>query len=129
MEQIADLKVGQKIKKIRELRNFTQEYMADKLAISQTSYGNLEREETEITLKRLLQVAQILEVKIGDLLGFDENKMLVGNMTNNTTGVINGLIYNNESFERERKLYEERISDLQKTVDNLQKTVEKLLEK
>ena len=129
MEQVSDLKVGQKIKKIRELRNFTQEYMADKLAISQTSYGNLEREETEITLKRLLQVAQILEIKIGDLLGFDENKMLVGNMNHNTKSVLNGVVYNHESFERERKLYEERISDLQKTVDNLQKTVEKLLEK
>jgi transcriptional regulator with XRE-family HTH domain len=128
MEKVSDLKVGQKIKKIRELRNFTQEYMADKLAISQTSYGNLEREETEITLKRLLQVAQILEIKISDLLGFDENKMLVGNMTNNSPTQA-GVIYNHESFERERKLYEERISDLQKTVDNLQKTVEKLLEK
>jgi len=84
----------------------------------------LEREETEITLKRLLQVAQILEIKVGDLLGFDENKMLVGNMTNNSPTQA-GVIYNNESFERERKLYEERISDLKKNIQFLEESIAK----
>lgn len=40
-----DLQVGQKIKKIRELRNYTQEYMAEQLGMSQTGYGNIERDE------------------------------------------------------------------------------------
>jgi transcriptional regulator with XRE-family HTH domain len=127
MEQITDFKIGQKIKKIRELRNFTQEYMAEKLAMSQTGYGNIERDETDITLKRIAQIAAALEIKIQDLMGFDENKMLVGSV-NNSTGQ-NGVIYNNESFERERKLYEGRIETLEKQVEHQQKIIDTLLNK
>ncbi len=33
--------VGQKIRKLRELRNYTQEYMATQLDLSQKSYCNI----------------------------------------------------------------------------------------
>ncbi|MDR0802540.1 MAG: helix-turn-helix domain-containing protein, partial [Fluviicola sp.] len=34
--------VGQKIKKLRELKNFTQEYMANRLEMTQPSYSKIE---------------------------------------------------------------------------------------
>jgi transcriptional regulator with XRE-family HTH domain len=36
------MELGTKIKKIRELRNLTQEYLADQLGISQPAYSKLE---------------------------------------------------------------------------------------
>lgn len=35
--------IGYKIKSIRELKNLTQEYMAEKLDISQAAYSKLEK--------------------------------------------------------------------------------------
>lgn len=67
--------IGQKIKKVRELRNYTQEYMAEKLGLSQNGYGKMEREDSDISVTRLTQIAEILEVNLLDLLTFDENKL------------------------------------------------------
>jgi len=43
------LHIGQKIKKLRELKNLTQEYMAEQLGMkNQSSYSKLESGETDI---------------------------------------------------------------------------------
>ena len=50
------------IRKIRESKDFTQDYLAMKLAISQNAYSKIELGYTKITVERLFQIAQILEV-------------------------------------------------------------------
>ena len=60
--------VAANIRKIREYRNYTQEYLAMKLGISQNAYSKIELAYTRITLERLIQIAQILNVDIVDLL-------------------------------------------------------------
>jgi transcriptional regulator with XRE-family HTH domain len=54
--------VGEKIRIQRVIKNYTQEYMAFMLDISQAAYSNIERDTTEITLVRLYEIAEILEV-------------------------------------------------------------------
>ena len=49
--------LGHKIKKLRELRNFSQEYMADQLGLSQSAYSKLETDQTELTYNRLSKIA------------------------------------------------------------------------
>ncbi len=44
------MSVGNKIKQLRELRNYTQQYMADRLNMSLTGYGKIERDSTDISL-------------------------------------------------------------------------------
>jgi transcriptional regulator with XRE-family HTH domain len=65
------MKVGEKIKKLRELRNYTQQYLADELDISLSGYGKIERDQTEITLVRLTKICSILEVDLHALLHFN----------------------------------------------------------
>ncbi len=101
--------IGQKIKKVRELRNYTQEYMAEKLGLSQNGYGKMEREDSDISVTRLTQIAEILEVNLLDLLTFDENKLFF-NITHNTTG--NGIAIYAALTDKERDLYEKMISQL-----------------
>ncbi|TLV01070.1 helix-turn-helix domain-containing protein [Dyadobacter luticola] len=60
--------VAQNIRKIREFRDYTQEYLAMKLGISQNAYSKIELAYTRITLERLIQIAQILEVDSVDLI-------------------------------------------------------------
>lgn len=66
-------KIGLTIRKIRELRNYTQTYMSDKLDMSLSGYSKIERDETEISIKRLAQIAEILEIEINSILKFDQN--------------------------------------------------------
>ena len=57
-----------KIRYYRELRKITQEDFADKLAMSPSGYSKLERGETKLTVERVQQIADILQVSIFDLI-------------------------------------------------------------
>jgi hypothetical protein len=47
-----------------------------------------------------------------ELLGFDEKTMFSGVVNNHATGGLNGVIFSNDNFERERKLYDAQIEQL-----------------
>lgn len=66
--------VATNIRKIRESKDYTQDYLAVKLAISQNAYSKIELGYTKITVERLFQIAQILEVNPISLIDFSENK-------------------------------------------------------
>lgn len=65
--------VASSIRKVREYRNYTQDYLAAKLEISQNAYSKIELGYSKITLDRLFHIALILEVQVMELLYFDKN--------------------------------------------------------
>ena len=72
MRSISDLKTQQivsNVRKVREFRNYTQDYLAAKLGISQNAYSKIELGYSSITLSRLVNIAEILEVDLVDLIG------------------------------------------------------------
>ena len=66
--------VAGNIRKVREYRNYTQDYLAAKLEISQNAYSKIELGYSKITLDRLFHIAIILEVEVMELLQFDAEK-------------------------------------------------------
>ncbi|GAB3703985.1 hypothetical protein GCM10027592_34750 [Spirosoma flavus] len=54
--------IGEKIRLQRLQRGLSQENMADLLNLSTTAYGDIERGKTDLTLSRLTQIAQALDV-------------------------------------------------------------------
>jgi len=71
MGSSSDLKtkeVVSNIRKIREFRNYTQDYLAAKLGISQNAYSKIELGYSNITLSRLIEISEILEVDLADLI-------------------------------------------------------------
>lgn len=62
------MNVGKTIRRLREYRNLTQEYMAARLNIGSTAYGNIERNEVKrLTIERLMQIADVLGVDFTEL--------------------------------------------------------------
>ena len=62
----------EKIKATRLQRNFTQEYVAEKIGVSVTAYGQIERGKTPaISLKRLELIADTLGIGVTEII---ENK-------------------------------------------------------
>ena len=53
--------IGQKIKAIRDLKGFKQDYVAEKLGISSGHYSNLENGHKTCTLYILIRLCQILD--------------------------------------------------------------------
>jgi transcriptional regulator with XRE-family HTH domain len=56
------------IKTVRKNKGISHEAMAFNLGITQAAYTKLERSETKLTVDMLYKIAEILEVKIEDLL-------------------------------------------------------------
>lgn len=117
--------IGNKIKKVRELRNYTQEYMANKLGMSLTGYGNIERDETDLQYSRLEKIADALGMRIEDLISFDEK--IVFNFTNNTNHNA-GYIVQHVVSDDVKKLYEGQIQLLTENITLLKEKVS-ILEK
>ncbi|MDT8412764.1 MAG: helix-turn-helix transcriptional regulator [Vicingaceae bacterium] len=82
------MKVGQKIKKLRELKNLTQAHVAEQLNLSLSGYGKIERDETDITLSRLEEIASILGTDYNTILSFDEKHIFNFQQNNNANGIV-----------------------------------------
>ena len=62
------MNVIENIRTIRKHKGISQEAMACNLGISQTAYTKIEKAETKLTVDKLQKIAEIMEVKLGDLL-------------------------------------------------------------
>jgi len=60
--------IAANIRNKREHRNYTQEYLAAKLDISQNAYSKIELGYTKITVERLFQIAEVLDFEVADLI-------------------------------------------------------------
>jgi transcriptional regulator with XRE-family HTH domain len=62
------LMTGQKLRLLREYRNYSQEYIAEKLGITQNAYSRIENNQTRLTAERLEKLAAILDISPLELL-------------------------------------------------------------
>ncbi|MCS3871402.1 transcriptional regulator with XRE-family HTH domain [Chryseobacterium ginsenosidimutans] len=58
---------GQNIRKIRRGKDFTQEYMAFEMGISQKAYSDIENSKVKINLEILTKISTILEIKPSEI--------------------------------------------------------------
>ncbi len=75
--------VFEKIKFFRQLKNWTQEGMAEKLEMSPSGYGGIERGDTDVSLSRLERIAEVLEIDLADLFYSEVKQIINFNGTNN----------------------------------------------
>ncbi|PIE77931.1 MAG: transcriptional regulator [Candidatus Delongbacteria bacterium] len=95
------MKVNDKIKKLREKHNWSQEYVSEKLNIAPSSYARMERGETRLTLERLEQFAEIFNMSISDLIQNNQDNFLqLNEHTTNSCYIYNNL-NSDESYQAE----------------------------
>ncbi|HET8573790.1 MAG TPA: helix-turn-helix transcriptional regulator [Edaphocola sp.] len=123
-------KLGQNIKKIRELNNFTQKYMASMLNMTQGNYARIESGEINISEARLNKIAEALNCKPGDIISLDTKQLF----SQRGTGMNMESLSENEdksviSYKISpelKQLYEERIDYLKNYIEELKAEIKKL---
>ena len=109
--------LGEKLKKTRLKKNFTQEYLADMLNISQKTYSNFENNKTTPDFPQMEEISKILEVSVLEFLS--ENGVSFN--YDNIHGGTNGFIYQNQIPVKLIEQYESRISELKEIIEILKK--------
>lgn len=75
------MKVGEKIRKIRTLKGLSQDFVAEKLNISQVAYSDIENNKTKLSLERLEEISTIFKIPLNDIISFDEKTFLITHST------------------------------------------------
>ena len=68
--------IAANIRKLREYRDYTQDYLAAKLSISQNAYSKIELGYSKITLERLFVISEVLEVKPEELVSMETEELI-----------------------------------------------------
>lgn len=61
------------IRKVRNEKGYSQEFMAMELGISQSSYAKIEQNKTPLSYDRLYRIADILDMDISQLMDGNQN--------------------------------------------------------
>jgi transcriptional regulator with XRE-family HTH domain len=120
--------IGEKIRKLRDLRGLSQENIADCLGMKQGGYSKLESGEIELSYSRLEQIAKILKTTVGEIVNFDEERILNNyyNGDGNNTNVNHGNIYHDKLLLDElQKMHEKVISSYELRINDLKSEITK----
>jgi len=106
-----------KIKMVREGSNFSQEYVAAKLNISQQAYSRMEKNPDNITIGRLRELSAIFGVPFQTLAG--EEDLYIQQNYNQQGGNAGTVVHVKGLADSERAVYENRIEDLKEQIASL----------
>jgi transcriptional regulator with XRE-family HTH domain len=120
---------GQKLRIYREFRNYSQEYIAEKLGITQNAYSRIETNQTRVTAERLRQIADILSVPLTCLLSDMEPELSFANGTVSNDRHMGELMeYTQRLYDQIIKTKDEKIIALEDEINNLRKDRDKMMQ-
>lgn len=128
------MKTNEKLRQLREMQNWTQEEMAEKMQMSASGYAKLERGDNNLNIERLEQIAQIFNIDIADLTSKERGMVFVvgcdygNNNSISHYGTTDSLIQELETLKlvlthKDEIIYKlnEQVSDLRALVEALKK--------
>ncbi|MFY7787349.1 MAG: helix-turn-helix domain-containing protein [Thermoflexibacteraceae bacterium] len=121
------LTIGEKIRYFRDIKGYSQEYMAQKLGISTKTYNSLETEKTKVSIERVQKIAELLEIDWLELLSYREKITQVNGDNSNNSNHLSiyhsdkDLAHENEKLRLQLAHQAEKIADLLAKVAYLEK--------
>lgn len=124
MSGATTFEIGGNIKKLREFRGYSQEYMATKLNVSQRTYSNIESDQGKVNKQQIEHIAEILEIDPIHLLTFDD-KYIFNTGDNHDHALAQSGMFNTYHITSkiEQELFEKRIEELK---EQFEKRIEEL---
>ncbi len=121
--------IGYNVKKVREIRNLTQQYVADKIGLSLKQYGKIESGQIVLDENRLEKIAESSDVSVDKIKSYDEN-VILNNTFYNEHGA--NVVIQNGLSEEQIANYERLIEEKDKRIVLMEEQIillKKLLEK
>lgn len=115
-------KFSKKLKILREINNYTQEYVARILDISQNAYSLIEKGTTKITLDRIEVLAELYKTTPSELISINDNFYHNPNASEDTHH--SNIPPTLSSFEK--RMYEQTISRLEVDIEKLYNLINQL---
>ena len=112
------ISIADNIRSIRKALDFSQEFVADQLKISQQAYSAIELDPEKASLERLREIARILQVDLVTLLGEDDVYIQHNFNQQGGNAATQMTIANSD-----REVYERYIADLKNQVTFLQSLI------
>jgi len=106
--------IGDRIKRVREIKGYSQEYLADSLNISQSAYSDLENNKTKLGLNRLQKIADVLDT---DIIEFMSSNITFSD--NQKGGVANNAYVINQLSDQLKEQYEIRLKEKDDVIEML----------
>ncbi|MFZ7294849.1 helix-turn-helix domain-containing protein [Avibacterium avium] len=66
------MEIYDKVRVMREIRQWSQEEMADRMGMSVTGYAKIERGQSKLHYDKLEQIANIFNISVNDLIDLDK---------------------------------------------------------
>jgi len=122
-------KLAVKLRMLREVNNYTQEYVAGVLDISPNTYLLLEKGQANLSVERIEKLAGLYNMNLADLINLSDQNFF-GTITNSATHNVSDVItINNGLTEEERNLYKAALTRLEAQNDKLMNLIDKLSER
>jgi XRE family transcriptional regulator, regulator of sulfur utilization len=121
------IEIGRNIRRIREIKNYTQEAVADMVGMSVTAYGDIERGKSDVNFARLADIAKALEVREEDIVAFGStvyNSTFNNHEHSNITGQ-SGSIGTYTSYTIPKEVFDKMMKDKDDEIAYLREQLKK----
>ncbi|CAD0007351.1 MULTISPECIES: helix-turn-helix transcriptional regulator [Flavobacterium] len=100
--------INDNIRSIRELKNYTQEYMAVRLGITQAGYSKIEKGNAKMSFEKLEEIAAVFELSVENIISFETNLHITNTVKRNS------MLSDNYGLMNLNLLYQDKIMLLEK---------------
>jgi len=115
-----------KLKILREVNNYTQEFVAEALGLDQSTYSKLERNPKSLKADQAEKLASLYDVDIADILSA-EVSISFSHSTFSEKGYVHNYFEQKEMVEKIILSKDDEIKTLKEQIDHLKSQNEKLL--
>ena len=121
--------LARKLKLLREVHNYTQDYVASVLDISPNTYSLMEKGQATFSIQRIEVLADLYKMSIADFLRLNDQTIIHNIANSNGICSENVNIHNNGLLDDERNLYKDIIDRLEQQNDKLLLILDKISDK
>jgi transcriptional regulator with XRE-family HTH domain len=115
--------ISENIRFIREAKSYSQDFVARKLKLTQQAYSQIENKPENVTLARLKQLAEILDVSLIELIG-EESAFFQQNYNQQGGQAATQMVFHREDTDV-KSVYENYINQLKDEIKFLRDILEK----
>jgi len=122
------MKIHEKLKIIRMFKGYSQEEMAEKLSYSLSGYTKIERGETDLSVNKLENIAELMGIDLQKLLGMNEGNVF--NVAENCThsNLARVILLSETQCAHELEKAHLLLQERDKEIENLKQQIEQLKE-